>query len=377
MSSIFISHATEDKNAVARPLAEALKDRGYDVWFDEFSLKLGDSLRRGIDAGLAKCSFGIVILSKSFFAKEWPQKELDALNARETSSREKLILPVWHDVSAEEVARFSPTLADRLGVSTSKGLMPVIVQITDVIGAPQKPRVDSQAEENAVFSFGDRNVLQWRECVGQLFPQGKLSSAKWTDIADIVSVLQKVSLPNLNHTFFPEGGGMDLIGCEESLEAGCIELIWSRRSASVAKPLSLAYENFPGFSSLSYFRLELQQLNPWSDGIDIGKYRHEELAEIYPMDYRERLVVNAGYYDHDENGDEIAVPMDSRVITRHFNGSFVIFAKGSLYNNLKGKHDAYYGQHDKMGAEAFRKFVSDIIHAATVKDLELEPDRKK
>lgn len=94
MSSIFIAHATEDKDAVARPIADALRKRGYSVWYDEYSLKLGDSLRRGIDKGLASCVFGVVILSKSFFAKQWPQKELDALTTREAAEGGKIILPV-------------------------------------------------------------------------------------------------------------------------------------------------------------------------------------------------------------------------------------------------------------------------------------------
>jgi hypothetical protein len=87
VKTIFLSHASEDKDEVARPLAIMLRKRGYSVWFDEFTLKLGDSLRRSIDSGLGKCDFGIVVLSPSFFAKEWTQKELDALTSRETGEK--------------------------------------------------------------------------------------------------------------------------------------------------------------------------------------------------------------------------------------------------------------------------------------------------
>ena len=66
-----------------RPLAERLVSAGLKVWYDDFSLKVGDSLRRSLDEGLSKSRFGVVILSPSFFKKEWPQKELDGLgNAR-------------------------------------------------------------------------------------------------------------------------------------------------------------------------------------------------------------------------------------------------------------------------------------------------------
>jgi hypothetical protein len=68
---IFISHATEDKDKVARPLAKALQKLGYDIWYDEYSLKLGDSLTAEIDRGLIECDYGVVIFSKSFFSKKW------------------------------------------------------------------------------------------------------------------------------------------------------------------------------------------------------------------------------------------------------------------------------------------------------------------
>ena len=75
---VFISHASDDKVDIARPLAECLQRKGLRVWFDDFELTLGDSLRRCIDRGLTISSFGVVILSPAFFSKEWPKKELGA-----------------------------------------------------------------------------------------------------------------------------------------------------------------------------------------------------------------------------------------------------------------------------------------------------------
>lgn len=126
----FISHASEDKDAIARGLAEALRAKGKKVWYDDFSLKVGDSLRESIDHGLARSNFGIVILSSQFFEKHWPKKELDGLAAREVNGR-KVILPVWHEVRFNEVREYSPTLADRVAVSTDKGLEYVVEKILD------------------------------------------------------------------------------------------------------------------------------------------------------------------------------------------------------------------------------------------------------
>lgn len=62
----FLSHASEDKRAIARPLYDALVKAGVTVWYDEAVLTIGDSLRRKIDQGLSRCRFGIVILSPKF-----------------------------------------------------------------------------------------------------------------------------------------------------------------------------------------------------------------------------------------------------------------------------------------------------------------------
>src|SRR5579875_3650972 len=128
---LFISHASEDKDDVARPLADKFIKLGLSVWYDEYTLTVGDSLRRCIDRGLAGCRYGLVILSPHFFQKEWPQIELDGLVAREDGS-EKRILPVWHKVNRSDVVAFSPPLADKLGVSTAKGLNHVVKEIMRV-----------------------------------------------------------------------------------------------------------------------------------------------------------------------------------------------------------------------------------------------------
>jgi hypothetical protein len=129
---LFISHASEDKEAVARPLAKHLQQLGLRVWLDEFELTLGDSLRRKIDYGLSRSRYGIVVLSPAFFAKEWPNKELDGLVAREDGS-EKVVLPIWHNVSASDVVKFSPMLADKVAVSTSRGMLHVATTVAEAV----------------------------------------------------------------------------------------------------------------------------------------------------------------------------------------------------------------------------------------------------
>ena len=115
---VFISHATEDKETVAGPLAHALRERGVSAWYDEFELRIGDSLRRSIDNGIANSRFGLVILSKPFFEKDWPQYELDGLVTR-ANSAQQVLLPIWHEISKDEVIARSASLADRVALRTS------------------------------------------------------------------------------------------------------------------------------------------------------------------------------------------------------------------------------------------------------------------
>lgn len=115
---VFISHASEDKDEVARPLAEALVNEGLTVWYDEFELKIGDSLRRKIDQGLAHSNFGIIIISRSFIKKGWTNYELDGLITRSITGEQQL-LPIWHDITKQEVIDYSPSLADKLARNTA------------------------------------------------------------------------------------------------------------------------------------------------------------------------------------------------------------------------------------------------------------------
>jgi hypothetical protein len=120
---VFISHASEDKERVAVPLAQVLKRSGLEVWLDEFEIHVGDSLRQKLDHGLAESRFGVIVLSHKFFEKTWTQRELGALFAiEEDASSRKVILPVWHNVSRMDVVRYSPLLADRRAATTESGI---------------------------------------------------------------------------------------------------------------------------------------------------------------------------------------------------------------------------------------------------------------
>lgn len=130
---LFISHASEDKDDFVRPLAETLQGLGLKVWYDEFSMRVGDSLRRKIDSGLRNSRYGTVVLSADFIKKEWTNYELDALVAREMNGH-KMILPIWHKITKTDVMNYSPNLADKIALNTSFSTIEEIAhQLADVV----------------------------------------------------------------------------------------------------------------------------------------------------------------------------------------------------------------------------------------------------
>lgn len=105
------------------------------MWLDKTEIRIGDSLRRKIDQGIRSSRFGVVILSPSFFAKGWTNHELDGLVTR-TVAGEQSMLPIWHDVTAENVRDYSPSLADKLALSTAEtSIEEIAQQIADAIAA--------------------------------------------------------------------------------------------------------------------------------------------------------------------------------------------------------------------------------------------------
>jgi len=160
----FISHASEDKEDVVLPLAELLMASGLKIWLDKGEIFLGDSLREKIDEGLAQSQFGVVILSHNFFSKDWPKSEIDGLYAREIGG-DKVILPVWHNISFEEIKSYSPLLAGKFAASTSEGLGKVKSQILSAIhkvGRKEsigKPIYSGKLSKKAIINFLERSFL--------------------------------------------------------------------------------------------------------------------------------------------------------------------------------------------------------------------------
>ncbi|MFI3211727.1 MAG: TIR domain-containing protein [Eubacteriales bacterium] len=116
---VFISHASEDKEGFVNELVEVLQNAGIRVWYDALEMQWGKSLREQIDNGIKRSKFAIVVLSKNFFSKQWTKRELDGILVKEEKTG-AAPLPIWHNISYDEVYQFSPTLTGLYALSTDK-----------------------------------------------------------------------------------------------------------------------------------------------------------------------------------------------------------------------------------------------------------------
>lgn len=162
MIKLFISHASEDKNDFVRSLASEI-NKLFDVWYDEKDLKVGDSLLQAIQKGLVDSDYGIVVLSHSFFNKHWTTAELDGLFSLEIATGKK-ILPIWHNISFEEVVQYSPILAGRLAVNSSIGVENVAREIESVIMRDRAHHI--QKPEYQIIRTGMKSTNEFIESDG-------------------------------------------------------------------------------------------------------------------------------------------------------------------------------------------------------------------
>ncbi len=113
----FICHDTRDKEKVALTIAINLKKMMCPVWYDEFSLNIGDNLRESIEKGLKECHKCILILTPNFISNNgWTKKEFDSIFTREILEENKFVLPVWYQVDRTQVYEFCPSLLNIKGV---------------------------------------------------------------------------------------------------------------------------------------------------------------------------------------------------------------------------------------------------------------------
>ncbi len=213
--------------------------------------------------------------------------------------------------------------------------------------------------------FHKRNIKQWFEIQTKLFPTSIPKRVIWDNTNDIIKILKVVcTYDNLNHFFFPSGGGLDLQDARLSVEENCIELDF--QMIGILKPKRLLFESFGDRHEWNYFRLEADELqstglyNERNNQPYENNHFFEEVTQLQPGQYEDySYLENMTENYEDEDEDEYQFPTDAKHITRWFRGSFVIFAKRSIYNLTSSTYDA---RHDKMSTDEFRDYIQRVIN---------------
>ncbi|MDF2436055.1 MAG: hypothetical protein K0Q95_431 [Bacteroidota bacterium] len=152
----FISHASEDKQDIVKQLADNLIINGATVFYDEYSIKLGDSISDSINKGLTVSKHAIVILSKFFFEKGWTNAELQAIFSKSLAEKYKILI-IYHKVTHNDVIKIYPLLADKKAIDSSIGVEKITEALFTTIQKPfnltyLKHKIDRSRSVNEGFS---------------------------------------------------------------------------------------------------------------------------------------------------------------------------------------------------------------------------------
>ena len=113
---VFISHANKDKEELIEELYKSLSKLGISIFYDKESLEWGDNWKKRILNGTKKAEF----ISENFFDREWTERELSEFLNRQNRNGQKLILPIVHNITMQQLQAKYPNVADIQAIDSSK-----------------------------------------------------------------------------------------------------------------------------------------------------------------------------------------------------------------------------------------------------------------
>lgn len=113
----FLSHDSRDKDLIAKPIVHGLTKLACPIWYDEYSLEIGDSLRESIEKGIKETNKCILILTPNFLKNPgWTKTEFNSVFTKDLLKNNRSILPIWYQVTKEQVYEYSPMLLDTVAL---------------------------------------------------------------------------------------------------------------------------------------------------------------------------------------------------------------------------------------------------------------------
>lgn len=124
---VFVSHSNLDKDIFVSELSDKLENKGMKVFEDVKVFKIGQSQTDMMNMGILNSRFVVVFLSANFIKSGWSQYEFKSFLNREINEKRIIILPIWHNVSYEDVKNYNPYLVDKFALDTKKYSLDEIV----------------------------------------------------------------------------------------------------------------------------------------------------------------------------------------------------------------------------------------------------------
>lgn len=206
--------------------------------------------------------------------------------------------------------------------------------------------------------------LMWNAIQEKLFPFFKPARAVWDQKEDIIKVLNLICTYEINHMFYPNVGGLDLLKVTHGKEPNTIELITERTNKAIdlVRPKQLVFERFADSIEWNYFLLETDNLEP--SGVGEIYLNHEEIVEVEDLNYIKRI-----HWDENSYLGK-SLPSSARLVRRFMNGSFLIVQKTAAYNHI----DMYSGLHNRMKTDEFRNYIEEKVqvYQKIVNDAEIK-----
>jgi len=276
----FICHASEDKDTFVRKLAKELADKDFKIWYDEFTITVGDSLLDKISEGLSKSKYGIVIFSKAFFEKRWTKRELEGLVALEEEGQKK-ILPIWLNVRRDDIIKHYPTLANLYAADYAKGMDSVIKELLVVL-IPEKTDESNRHVEPTVF-FDKR--------ISEAFPgiRGLYETTATKEIISRLNILLKEPLqfkgyyPSL--MLYDMNGGTSDIGNYKVIDEGKILI----DIMEITPRRLIAFRPQPYWQSFVYLESD--------PDVPTGLYKKSYESEEYAINEKGDLITRSEFDD--------------------------------------------------------------------------------
>ena len=117
---VFISHASQDKSDYVDELYAKLRKLGINIFYDSESISWGDNWKQKILNGAESSEFAIIVISQNFFGREWTEKELKEFLQRQNESGQKIVLPLLHGITHDDLKTQYPELEPIQGIDTEK-----------------------------------------------------------------------------------------------------------------------------------------------------------------------------------------------------------------------------------------------------------------